>query len=191
MAKLILITGGARSGKSSYALSLAESYGAKRLFIATCPTIDPEMSDRVERHKLERQGRGWTTCETEIMLAQSLLNEATGYDVVLIDCMTLWINNLIFNSQKKEKEINDAVITDLCLNMIDVIREIKGTVIIVTNEVGLGIVPDNTLARIYRDLVGTANQTIGKAADDVALVSCGIPHYLKKSASNNDKEERS
>ncbi len=180
MSKLILITGGARSGKSSYALELAESLSEKRLFVATCPTIDPEMSERVRRHQEEREGRGWQTIETELNLKDLLLNIGTKYDVILIDCITLWVNNLLFDAEKKGLFVTDQIVADLCRQWLDTIRNQQSVVICVTNEVGLGIVPDNRLARKYRDLVGTANQIIGKAADDVALVSCGIPLYIKQ-----------
>ncbi|MCP4296870.1 MAG: bifunctional adenosylcobinamide kinase/adenosylcobinamide-phosphate guanylyltransferase [Proteobacteria bacterium] len=180
MSKLILITGGARSGKSSYALELAESLSEKRLFVATCPTIDPEMSERVRRHQEEREGRGWQTIETELDLKDLLSNMGTKYDVILIDCITLWVNNLLFDAEKKGVVVTDQIVGDFCREWIETTRNQQNVVICVTNEVGLGIVPENPLARKYRDLVGTANQMIGKAADDVALVSCGIPLYIKQ-----------
>jgi len=180
MSKLILITGGARSGKSSYALELAEALSEKRLFVATCPTIDPEMSERVRRHQEEREGRGWQTIETELDLKGLLSNMGTKYDVILIDCITLWVNNLLFDAEKKDVLVSDQIVGDFCREWIETVRNQQSVVICVTNEVGLGIVPENPLARKYRDLVGTANQILGKAADDVTLVSCGIPLYIKQ-----------
>lgn len=180
MSKLILITGGARSGKSSYALDLAESLAEKRLFVATCPAIDPEMAQRVRRHKNEREGRGWNTVETELDLKDVVKNNANQYDVILVDCITLWINNLLFAYEKKGQFIDDHIVSDLCEQWINTAREKNCVIIVVTNEVGLGIVPENKLARQYRDLVGTANQVIGKEADEVTLVTCGIPHCIKK-----------
>lgn len=180
MSKLILITGGARSGKSAYALELAESLGSKRLFVATCPSIDPEMDDRIRRHKEERKGRGWDSVEHELELAELLIDHSDSYDVILIDCVTLWVNNLMFAHEQQGGGINDQIVRDLCVDWLAKARKTTKTVIIVTNEVGLGIVPENKLARLYRDLVGTANQTIGKAADEVVSVTCGIPHYIKK-----------
>ena len=100
MARLILITGGSRSGKSSYALTLAESVSPQRLFVATCPAIDREMSDRVARHRQERRGRGWATVEIQTELAALFGDGVTGFEVILIDCITLWVNNILFNSQK-------------------------------------------------------------------------------------------
>ncbi len=179
MAEIILVTGGARSGKSSYALQRAESVSTRRLFVATCPKVDPEMTERVRRHQQERQGRGWETVESEIDLAAIFVNQATGYEVVLIDCLTLWINNLLFISEGQGTDVDDHRIIALCRDWLEAARHFTGTVICVTNEVGLGIVPDNALARKYRDLVGTCNQTIGRLADEVILVTCGIPLKIK------------
>jgi adenosylcobinamide kinase/adenosylcobinamide-phosphate guanylyltransferase len=180
MARLILITGGARSGKSSHALEIAENFGGKRLFVATCPSIDGEMTERVRRHKEERQGRGWTTVECETELATLFPAQARGFDVVLLDCVTLWVNNILYKHDRSWVAIDDRLIGQLCREWLDKTAHYPGTVVCVTNEVGLGIVPDNALARKYRDLVGTCNQIIGKKADEVILVSCGIPLYLKK-----------
>jgi adenosylcobinamide kinase/adenosylcobinamide-phosphate guanylyltransferase len=179
MARLILITGGARSGKSSFALSLAESLSPNRLFVATCPTIDPEMAARVRRHREERQGRGWTTIERPTDLAGLFADEAAPFEVVLIDCLTLWVNNLLYADS--DGTLDDSRIGELCRHWLQEAKKHAGTVICVTNEVGLGIVPDNPLARRYRDLVGTCNQLIGRMADEAVLVSCGIPLYLKRS----------
>jgi adenosylcobinamide kinase/adenosylcobinamide-phosphate guanylyltransferase len=180
MSEIILITGGARSGKSTYALELAESISRKRLFVATCPNVDSEMSDRVGRHQEERRGRGWVTVESETDLSTVLSGQAEGFDVVLIDCITLWVNNILFTHEGQNPPIDDHHIGELCREWLGAASSFDGTVICVTNEVGLGIVPDNALARKYRDLVGTCNQLIGRNASEVVLVSCGIPLFLKK-----------
>lgn len=180
MGKIILITGGARSGKSSYALDVSEKIGPKRLFVATCPNIDSEMNDRVGRHQKEREGRGWVTVEEPIALSSTFQIHAQDYDVVLLDCITLWVNNILFSYEQKSTELNDFVIRDRTQEWLEVAQKMKGTLVCVTNEVGLGIVPENRVARKYRDLVGTVNQTIGKIADEVAMVSCGVPMYFKK-----------
>ena len=180
MSKLILITGGARSGKSSYALDVCEKISDKRLFIATCPTIDPEMNDRVIRHQKEREGRGWKTIECPLALDIAIQKSGDAFDVILLDCVTLWVNNVLFSYEQEQKVLSDAIITQQTKLWLKAAKETKATLVCVTNEVGLGIVPDNPLARVYRDLVGTVNQTIGKMAGEVALVSCGIPLYLKK-----------
>lgn len=180
MARIILITGGARSGKSSYALQRAERLSSKRLFVATCPDVDAEMSDRVRRHQQERKGRGWVTIETETDLSAVFAEQCTGVDVVLVDCVTLWVNNVLFAGESRGSTVDDASISVLCEEWLDATRHFAGTVICVTNEVGLGIVPDNSQARRYRDLVGTCNQLIGRKAGEVVLVSCGVPLVLKK-----------
>lgn len=180
MSKIILITGGARSGKSSYALERAEAISSNRLFVATCPKIDSEMSERVRRHQEERKGRGWVTVESEINLGAVFKERISGIDVVLIDCITLWVNNILFAHDSEGSEIDDHFIGALCNEWLGTTKNFAGTVICVTNEVGLGIVPDNPLARRYRDLVGTCNQLIGRNASEVILVSCGIPLHLKE-----------
>jgi adenosylcobinamide kinase / adenosylcobinamide-phosphate guanylyltransferase len=180
MAKLILITGGARSGKSSHALELAETFGSNRLFVATCPSLDSEMIERVRRHKEERQGRGWTTVECEMELGTLFPEQVREFDVVLVDCVTLWVNNILYSQDSSRVIIDDHLIGQLCREWLDKTVNYPGAVVCVTNEVGLGIVPDNALARKYRDLVGTCNQIIGKKADEVIFVSCGIPLHLKK-----------
>ncbi len=178
MARLILITGGARSGKSSYALEIGEILSEKRVFIATCPHLDSEMLERIRRHIEEREGRGWKTIEEEINLNLLFPKRVQGMDVVLIDCITLWVNNIIY--MLGEENVDDCKIKELCNLWLEKITEFPGTVICVTNEVGMGVVPENSLARKYRDLVGTCNQLLGKTADEVILVSCGIPLSIKK-----------
>ncbi len=180
MAKIILITGGARSGKSSHALELAEMFGENRLFVATCPRFDGEMNERIIRHEEERRGRGWKTLECQTDLLSLFPQQTKGFDVVLIDCLTLWVNNLLYLETAGATNLNDQSIGELCRKWLFATERYDGTVICVTNEVGLGIVPDNALARRYRDLVGTCNQIVGKQASEVILVSCGIPLFLKK-----------
>ncbi len=187
---MILITGGARSGKSSFAQTLAESISPRRLFIATCPNIDKEMADRVRRHQEQRRGRGWVTLERQADLAGVFASGVGDCEVVLIDCLTLWVNNLLFNAPDGGATMDDFLIARLCEEWLQEVEKYHGTVVCVTNEVGLGIVPDNTLARRYRDLVGTCNQVVGRKADEVVLVSCSIPLYLKRSPdSNNTRQE--
>ncbi len=176
MAEIILITGGSRSGKSRFALELAESFSQdQRLFIATCPAVDGEMDERICRHKEERQGRGWQTFEEELDPAKLITNDLPNSPgVVLLDCLTLWINNLLYHVEESSKDI-----ASLCLELIAAMKASSHMFVVVSNEVGLGIVPENPLARKYRDLVGTANQCFGREAAQVILVSCGIPLYIK------------
>jgi len=178
MARLILITGGSRSGKSAFAQQLAEEVKGSRLFVATCPETDPEMSERIRRHRQDRQGRGWRSVEEPLQLIQCLADnpsEAT----VLIDCLTLWVNNVMFEAEKQQQNISEDDVAGLAGQLGRAALCYQGTVIMVTNEVGLGIVPDNPMARLYRDLVGRCNQVIARHAEQVFLVSCGIPLQIK------------
>ena len=177
-ADFILITGGSRSGKSAFAQQQAEQINAPRLFIATCPRIDPEMDERIQRHQQDREGLDWQTAEVPFLLAEELERTPVG-TTVLIDCLTLWINNLMYEAEQKGQEISEDQIATLAEELACAARDHQGPVFLVTNEVGLGIVPDNPLVRRYRDLVGRCNQVIAAFADQVFLVSCGIPLQIK------------
>ncbi|MEN8135612.1 MAG: bifunctional adenosylcobinamide kinase/adenosylcobinamide-phosphate guanylyltransferase [Thermodesulfobacteriota bacterium] len=178
MAEIILITGGARSGKSRYAQQLGESLPGKKLFIATCPVTDMEMEQRIERHRQDRQGAGWQTVEETVDLVQALIDNPEC-EVVLIDCLTLWINNLLFTDAGDR--LDEEAVSEKIGQLLEACTARAGVVVMVTNEVGLGIVPENTLARRYRDLVGRCNQEIGSAADKVIMAICGIPLNIKLS----------
>ena len=177
MAEIILITGGARSGKSRQAQQLGESLPGKKLFVATCPITDAEMRQRIEQHRQDRQGAGWQTVEETVNLEQALADNS-ACEVVLIDCLTLWINNLLFTDAGNMLDA-EAVSVKVC-KLLAVCAKRSGVVIMVTNEVGLGIVPENALARRYRDLVGRCNQEIAAAADRVIMSVCGIPVDIKE-----------
>ena len=178
MANVILISGGARSGKSSYSEALAAGFPGPRAYIATAPVFDDEMAARVERHKLQRKNAGWDTIEEEINLAAAI-EKASGYDTILVDCLTLWINNLLYEADKKGREISEDDISAKCAQLKKICAGFDGNIIFVINEVGMGIVPDNPAARKFRDLSGRCSQSIAKFADRVVLVSCGIPLILK------------
>jgi len=179
MARIALVTGGCRSGKSAYAQGLAESLPGPRAYVATCPVLDEEMRQRIEKHRQARSAM-WQTIEEPVLLAEAI-RSASAHAVVLADCLTLWINNLMYQAEQKGQDIGEDHVAGQCLTVLDACRSHAGTIIFVTNEVGMGIVPDNALARRYRDLVGRCNQTIAARADVVALVSCGIPLFLKGS----------
>jgi len=178
MARIVLITGGSRSGKSSFAEKMACELSESRLYVATCPVTDPEMEKRIERHRRERQGMGWLTeeCQQDIV---SVLKSRADVEVVLLDCLTLWVNNLMYRAEK----VGDTVTEEQVEKEIELLgatcRQRLGTVIFVTNEVGLGIVPENRQARLYRDLVGRCNQCMAGEADEVYLVTCAIPLQIK------------
>jgi adenosylcobinamide kinase/adenosylcobinamide-phosphate guanylyltransferase len=178
MAALTLITGGSRSGKSAFAQQQAEQINAPRLFIATCPRIDPEMDERISRHQQDREGLGWQTAEIPLLLAEELRRTPAG-TAVLIDCLTLWISNLMYEAEQEGREISEDRISTLAEELALAARNHQGPVFMVTNEVGLGIVPDNAVSRRYRDLVGRCNQVIASFAEEVCLVSCGIPVRIK------------
>lgn len=178
MGRITLVTGGSRSGKSSFAQRLAEEQPGSRLFLATCPVTDKEMEIRILRHIQDRQKGNWDTVEEPVRIAAQLA-QAGRYDTVLIDCLTLWINNLLYEASCKNSVLDEDRVTLETKRLVETAAEHPGEVILVTNEVGLGIVPENKTARLYRDLVGRCNQCAGAAAERVYLVTCGIPLQIK------------
>ena len=178
MVKIILVTGGSRSGKSIHAQKLGESLVGPRAYVATCPVVDEEMRLRILRHQEARRGRGWRTMEETVDLA-GVLGRCGGVSVLLVDCLTLWVNNLLYHAQRNGADVDEEQVARRCEDLLAACRRRGGTVILVTNEVGMGIVPENPLARKYRDLVGRCNQIIAAGADTVTLVTCGIPLNLK------------
>ena len=183
MARIHLITGGCRSGKSGQAQKLAESLPGPRAYLATCPVIDDEMRQRIQKHQQARSKNKWHTIEEPLLLADALAG-AGEFNVILVDCVTLWINNLMYHTELRGRQVSEAQVERLCRQVLRASLARHGEVIFVTNEVGLGIVPDNAMARRYRDLVGRANQTLAAGAHRVTLVSCGIPLLLKDVAAS-------
>lgn len=173
MAHLIFITGGARSGKSQFAQKHAESHTGSLLYIATAHGFDQEMFTRIERHKAERDGR-WQTIEEPIDWSTSLHEHAKSQAAVLIDCLTIWISNLLLNAELDEQAILKC--TDMAISAI---RSLVCPVYVVSNEVGQGIVPANKLGRNFRDLSGLVNQRFGAAADEAWVMVAGLPLRLK------------
>lgn len=167
MNKVTLVLGGARSGKSRFAEGLAASC-ASRTYIATAEAFDDEMRDRIARHRAQR-GEGWETVEAPLDLTAALAACRSG--VVLIDCLTIWIGNLMF----KDRDVL-AEADRLC----EALKAAGRDVILVSNEVGLSIVPENALARRFRDLQGIANQRLAAVADEVYFIAAGLPLTLKK-----------
>lgn len=180
MARIALITGGCRSGKSAYAQRLAESLPPGRLYVATAPVTDEEMRQRIDAHRREREDRGWETVEEQLDLA-GVFRRDRRHDVLLVDCVTLWVGNLLYRAEQDGRPLTETDVAEYCGQVLDAAEARSGTVIFVTNEVGMGVVPDNALARRYRDLVGRANQVIAGRAETVTLLSCGIPWHLKAS----------
>ena len=178
MARIALVTGGCRSGKSAHAQRVAELLPPCRAYVATSPVTDPEMAARIEAHRHSRRDRGWDTIEEEIDL-EGVFSRGIAYNVMLVDCVTLWVNNLMYRGELVGGAIGEKEVASRCAAMLDAAHACPASVIFVTNEVGLGIVPENAQARLYRDLIGRANQIIAARADWVVLVSCGIPLDLK------------
>jgi len=175
---LLYISGGARSGKSRYAEQRALALAGPRSYIATCPIIDDEMATRIDRHRQRRDGQGWHTIEEPQDLTAALQTTRDSR-VVLVDCITLWINNLLYAAETELNTIDEGAIQTLTLQMIDAARQGERTVIFVSNELGMGIVPAETLSRHYRDLVGRCNQTLAAHADEAVFMVSGLPLTLK------------
>lgn len=192
MAEIILVTGGSRSGKSTFAQQLAESISETRIYLATCPVVDGEMADRIEKHRRDRQDRRWHTIEEEIDLVGTLgqvawegsgkgagETEGQRQGVILVDCLTLWINNLLYQAERRGASLSEDEIVAASQEVLQAARSCKGTVIFVSNEVGLGIVPDHFSGRLFRDLAGRCNQVFAKEADTVVFMVSGIPMWIK------------
>ena len=168
MAFSLLITGGARSGKSSFAEQRVKELGAPMVYIATAEAFDSEMKDRIALHQA-RRGPDWQTVYAPLNLPQAL-READGKGPCLVDCLTIWLNNLMFVEQET------ATAAD---HLVAAIAARSDPVVLVTNEVGSGIVPENALARRFRDEAGRMNQIIAAAVDEVYVSISGIPVRIK------------
>ncbi|MFB3926054.1 MAG: bifunctional adenosylcobinamide kinase/adenosylcobinamide-phosphate guanylyltransferase [Syntrophales bacterium] len=180
MGRIILVTGGSRSGKSSYAQRYAESLPGPRTYIATSPVIDPEMEARIRKHRLLRSASNWKTVEETIDLA-AVVGRCRKENVVLVDCLTLWINNIMHEAHRLGRDLKEEDIERESEILVDTCRTVQPVIIFVANEIGMGIVPDNPVSRLFRDLVGRCNQVVAAAADSVVLVVSGIPLKLKGS----------
>ena len=191
---IIFITGGARSGKSSFAIKEVSGIHGEKAFLATAEALDEEMKERIYNHKKER-GDAWDTYEEPVKIADLLSAIQGRYRVVLIDCLTLWLSNILHQKQHPTSSIQhpeDEImkLVDELLNFknpshVTLHRPLQGVthhasqLFIVSNEVGMGIVPDNPLAREFRDLAGSLNQKIAELADEVYLVAARISIQIK------------
>jgi len=170
---ILFVTGGARSGKSTFAQSRGEAIAGKRLFLATAEAFDDEMELRIRRHR-EQRGDRWDTCEEAVYLGEALRSAQGAYATVLVDCLTVWMSNLMHRYEEQHTAVS-RIVDDFFRGL----EEFQGTSIVVSNEVGMGIVPDNQLARDYRDRLGFLNQRAARAADEVYFLCSGIPLKIK------------
>jgi adenosylcobinamide kinase/adenosylcobinamide-phosphate guanylyltransferase len=186
--KILLITGGTRSGKSVFAEQYAAAQSDKVAYIATAQIYDQEMQTRVALHR-KRRPDTWQTFEAPYHADRILLEAATKADVILFDCLTIYTSNLLLSdSTPSNREERFQYIMEEIDKLLYFSRESQAIVLFVTNEVGMGIVPENALAREYRDIAGMVNQKIAACADEVYLVICGLPVELKKITAQISKE---
>lgn len=169
---ITLVLGGARSGKTRHGLLLAEQHraaGLQTIYVATAEAHDDEMQARIDHHKQERDAE-WTTVDAPLNLASAITGHSTASTCLLVDCLTLWATNLLLG--EKDIEAETTV-------LLDALKSADGPIVLVSNEVGLGIVPENALARGFRDVAGRLNQDVAAAADRVIFVAAGLPLVLK------------
>ena len=177
MAKITLVTGGCRSGKSSFAEKLMIQLPGPHLYVATAPNIDGEMSLRIRKHRQRREIFSWETLEEERDLSKAIvMGDGSS---VLVECLTLWVNNLIYYSQQSGDVIDEDRMARRCNELVELADRNEGHVIFVTNETGLGIMPENPTARLFGDLAGRCNQIIADAAEEVYMMVSGIPVKIK------------
>ena len=170
--EIILVTGGARSGKSQYAERRSLEMGGRPLYVATAEANDEEMAQRIMEHR-KRRGTQWRTIEEPLELSEALLAERGKTDCALVDCLTLWMSNLLIRH-------DDKYAREKVEELVEKLPQLNFHLVFVTNEVGSGIVPDNPLARKFRDLAGWTNQRMAQAANEVILMVAGVPIIAKK-----------
>lgn len=167
--RLTLVLGGARSGKSRYAEGLVTAGPPPWIYLATAQAFDDEMTERIAQHR-SRRAAGWTTIEAPLALSAAVAEHAAARAPVLIDCLTLWLSNVMLAGHD---------VAASCTELVDTVAAAEGPLVIVSNEVGLGIVPDNALARAFRDAQGRLNQDVAARADSVVLMAAGLSLKLK------------
>ncbi len=168
-ARAALVLGGARSGKSAYAQDMAEAAASERIYLATASAGDAEMAARIARHQASR-GAGWTTLEEPLDLAKALALSARPGCIILVDCLTLWLSNLMIAGRDPEAEI---------AGLAEAIGSLSGPAVLVSNEVGMGVVPEHRLGRDFRDWQGNVNRGVARVCDAVVWVAAGLPVLLK------------
>ena len=173
MAEVTLITGGARSGKSSFALDLALKGYSQRTFIATAVAVDEEMKERIVLHQRQR-GDAFQNVEEPIRLSDAILSASGQSEVAVVDCLTVWLGNLYHHYNEGEA----SILADIT-GLLTALDKTACDLILVTNEVGWGIVPERPLGRVFRDMAGFMNRQVAQRAQHVYLLCCGIPLALK------------
>lgn len=172
MKETVFVIGGCRSGKSRHALELAQQAQGRRYFVATCIPADEEMTERVSNHQRER-GEGWRTVEAPHDICGAIRSVQRDAAVILVDCLTLWVSNLLL------AEKGFSFVSSACRDLVETVSTAPCPVILVSNEVGAGIVPENKLARQFRDMTGHVNQQVAAAVDRVVWMVAGIPVPVK------------
>jgi adenosylcobinamide kinase/adenosylcobinamide-phosphate guanylyltransferase len=177
--KLIFITGGARSGKSNFAEKIALSLGKPVVYLATGQPLDKEMADRIKKHKAKRP-TDWETYEEPIEVSELVSSLGREKEVILIDCLTLLVSNLLLREKNKvgNPPWEEKILLEI-EKLTEISYQVPAQIIIVSNEVGMGLVPDNPLGRVYRDILGRANSIIANKADQVFMMISGIPLKIK------------
>ena len=181
--KNILIIGGARGGKSRFAQELAQKSGEPVLFVATAEAGDEEMQHRIEEHQRSRPA-AWSTLEVTTHIGNQIAQNIGGAKVVIIDCITLLVNNIFSqhnyqNDEQIDASLVEKEVTGEINELVECINRVDASFILVTNEVGTGLVPVSRVGRLYRDLLGKANQILAEHADDIYLMVAGLPIQIK------------
>jgi adenosylcobinamide kinase/adenosylcobinamide-phosphate guanylyltransferase len=170
--RIVFITGGARSGKSRFAEELARQFPGARAYLATAQALDEEMAERIRRHR-ENRPSDWQTLEEPMGVAGCIEEEGERFDLILLDCLTLWISNLLMAGWNEAKILGEGN------RLLDACQRAKCSLILVGNEVGMGIVPENAQARLFRDLSGFIQQKAAREADEVYFMVSGIAQRIK------------
>ena len=168
----VLVLGGARSGKSAYALQRAQEWEGRLVYLATAEGKDEEMRKRIARHRARRRSRRWETIEEPLAVVWHLKEIDGSIGAVVLDCVTLWVSNALLNKQQEELENQVA-------ELVEEIPLLPFHFLAVSNEVGLGLVPDTPVGREYRDLLGTVNQRLAKTCKEVVFMTAGLPLKVK------------
>jgi adenosylcobinamide kinase / adenosylcobinamide-phosphate guanylyltransferase len=170
--KIIFVTGGVRSGKSRFAQEIAKKFPGPKAYLATAQALDEEMQKRINRHRKSRP-RDWMTLEEPVHIPEVIQREGKRFDIILLDCLTLWLSNLMTAGWSERKILAE---TDRLLRAA---RTSSASFIFVSNEVGLGIVPENPAGRFFRDVSGMIHQRVARVADEVYFLVCGLPRKIK------------